>query len=192
MQSLLSRRFVEYGLVGLTGVFVNLGAFYLLAHVGGVQRNLASAAAIEVSILTNFALHDAWTFRDRKGRTGTAGARFLRFQSVSLVGLAVQLSTFIASNAALFWWLWPAAEIEAYARAAGGGGASVLIRVLVDPPPVGRLDLVSQLAGIVLGTLWNFLVNNFWTWRDRHEPHDAEDEHQGRDAADAGPAARPG
>ena len=32
--------------MGLTGVFVNLGAFYLLAHVGGVQRNAASALAI--------------------------------------------------------------------------------------------------------------------------------------------------
>ena len=165
LSSLFSRRFVEYGLVGLSGVFVNLGAFYVLGHVLGLQRNLASAVAIEISILSNFALHDLWTFRDRKGQTGTVGARFLRFQGVSLVGLIVQLSTFIACNLAIFWLWFPPTEVEAYL----GSDDGVLRRLLVSPPPVGRLDILSQLGGIALGTLWNFLVNNFWTWKARDE-----------------------
>jgi len=164
LSSLFSRRFVEYGLVGLSGVFVNLGAFWLLAHVGGLHRNVASALAIELSILSNFALHDLWTFRDRKGQTGALGGRFARFQGVSLVGLLVQVSTFIACNVILYAALWPTAEVDAY-FAGGEGAMSGLARALVDPPPVGRLDLISQLCGIALGTLWNFVLNNLWTWK---------------------------
>ncbi len=160
LSSLWSRRFVQYALVGVSGVFVNLGAFWLLGHGVGLHRNLASALAIELSILSNFALHDRWTFRDREGQTGGLAARFSRFQGVSLVGMLVQLTTFIVCNVALFALLWPAAQVGEYF-------AGSVWRPVVDPPPVGRLDLLSQLGGIALGTLWNFLVNNFWTWRAR-------------------------
>lgn len=160
LSSLWSRRFVQYALVGISGVFVNLGAFWLLGHVAGLHRNLASALAIELSVLSNFALHDRWTFRDREGQTGALVGRFSRFQGVSLVGMLVQLTTFIVCNIALYALWWPPAEVTEYFE----GG---VWRPLFDPPPVGRLDVISQLGGIALGTLWNFLVNNFWTWKAR-------------------------
>jgi len=83
------RRFIKFNVVGLTGVVVNEGLLILLAS-DGVYYLYASAVAIEVSIITNFILNDLWTFRDR--RHGDAATRFLKFNVLMLVGLAVNLA----------------------------------------------------------------------------------------------------
>jgi dolichol-phosphate mannosyltransferase len=76
--------------VGATGVGVNWGMYALLAH-GLVLAPLGAAViAIETSIISNFLLNDRWTFQ----KTDRSIARFLAFQSVSMVGMVVQLAVF--------------------------------------------------------------------------------------------------
>lgn len=60
-----NQRVMRFGLVGLSGVAVNLGALYAFQALGW-ERHLAILAAIEASVLSNFILNDAWTFRDRR------------------------------------------------------------------------------------------------------------------------------
>ena len=60
-----STRFLRFAAVGASGVVVNLGALALLT-TAGLTPTLASALAIQVSILTNFFLNDFWTFRDHE------------------------------------------------------------------------------------------------------------------------------
>ncbi len=59
------RRLVRFGLVGLSGVFVNMGFLWLLTEVMGFYYILSSLVAVELSIISNFLLNNAWTFRDR-------------------------------------------------------------------------------------------------------------------------------
>jgi putative flippase GtrA len=66
----------RFALVGLSGVGANLAALHLLAGVVGLPDALSSALAIEASLVWNFLLHDAFTFRDRRG--ATAGGRATR------------------------------------------------------------------------------------------------------------------
>jgi dolichol-phosphate mannosyltransferase len=82
-------RFIKFNLVGLSGVLVNEGVLVLLV-LAGVYYVLASAAAIEVSIVSNFLLNDFWTFRDR--RHGHVVTRLLKFNGLMLVGLLVNLA----------------------------------------------------------------------------------------------------
>ena len=82
-------RFIKFNLVGLSGIFVNEGLLVLLVY-GGAYYIYASAAAIEVSIVSNFAFNDLWTFRDR--RHGHAATRLLKFNGLMLVGLVVNLA----------------------------------------------------------------------------------------------------
>ena len=82
-------RFIKFNTVGLSGVLVNEGALLLLA-MRGIYYLYASAAAIEISILSNFILNDFWTFRDR--RHGHMAARLLKFNGLMLIGLAVNLA----------------------------------------------------------------------------------------------------
>ncbi len=137
---LLGSRFVRFALVGASGVAVNLGALWCLAGVLGVRDVLASAMAVEVSIVWNFALNDTFTFRDRNAAAQVGAAhRLLRYNLVSLVGLAIQLGTF------------------------------VLVRVAVlhglHREALGALRYPVQCVGIVLATAWSFAGNLHFTWR---------------------------
>lgn len=86
--------FCRFGVVGLSGVAVNLAMFTLFIHYG-VNKFLASPIAIEVSIITNFILNNYWTFNGRKTRDSTR-IKGLKFNVISLLSLVVSYSTFIA------------------------------------------------------------------------------------------------
>lgn len=82
--SLCGHRPLKFAAVGSTGVLVNEGLLYALAHVTPIY--IAGAISIEASILSNFALNDAWTFKDR--RAGSGLARCVKYHgAVALGGL---------------------------------------------------------------------------------------------------------
>ena len=90
--------FVKFSIVGLSGVFVNLGVFTLLLDLG-LSKYLCSPIAIEVSILWNFFLNNVWTFRWRES-VDSIQLKGVKFNAISLVALLVSFSTFVAlSNA---------------------------------------------------------------------------------------------
>ncbi|MEM3853564.1 MAG: glycosyltransferase [Conexivisphaerales archaeon] len=60
----------KYALIGLSGIFVNEAALYLLA--GYISPLIADIIAIEVSILSNFLLNESWTFRGRRISRGAS------------------------------------------------------------------------------------------------------------------------
>ena len=57
--------FLRFLLVGLSGVFVNMGVLWFLTEVGGLHYMASSLVAVEVSIVTNFLFNNSWTFRHR-------------------------------------------------------------------------------------------------------------------------------
>lgn len=59
-------RFLKFSLVGLSGVFVNLGLLWFLTEVVGIYYVVSNIIAVEVSIISNFILNDLWTWRDRR------------------------------------------------------------------------------------------------------------------------------
>ena len=84
------RRFVQFCLVGLSGVGVNMGIFWFLTRVTGLYDLIALIFGIVASIISNFILNEVWTFRDR--RTGGAKAilvRALKFDLVSIGAIAL-------------------------------------------------------------------------------------------------------
>ena len=89
-----STTFIKFGLVGASGVIVNLGAFSLLLLLG-INKYIASPIAIELSIIWNFFLNNYWTFRWRKTRDGLQ-AKGLKFNAVSFASLGVSYGTFVA------------------------------------------------------------------------------------------------
>ncbi len=159
LRAFLSVRFLKFAAVGASGVGVNLGVLWLLVGAG-LLETVASAAAIYVSILSNFALNEWWTFGDRRADSGTLLGRCLRFQAVSFVGALMQWVVFVLANVLWLRLLWGAAAYDAWV--AGGWGQAV-----TDPPAVGAWLYVSQLCGIGVATGWNFLANFHWTWGER-------------------------
>ena len=88
------RTVVKYGLTGLVGALVNLGSFQVLIELG-LHKFLASPIAIELSIVSNFLMHNYWTFADRT-MLGGKPIRGLKYNLVSLATLALSYGTFIA------------------------------------------------------------------------------------------------
>jgi dolichol-phosphate mannosyltransferase len=81
--------FVRFMVVGGTGVLVNSATLFVLYQVVGLPLIYATAMSVEVAIANNFVWNDRWTFQ----RAGRRASRFLKFNLVSLGGLAVTAAT---------------------------------------------------------------------------------------------------
>jgi len=88
------RRFARFSLVGAGGVLVQTLTLAVLLRVAGMHYLLATALAVELSVLHNFIWHRRWTWADRPG--SSAALSLLRFNgtngATSLIGnLALML-----------------------------------------------------------------------------------------------------
>lgn len=121
------QRFISFGLVGLSGVFVDMSLLYLLhdATSLGLGLTRSKIIAAEVAIINNFIWNDAWTFgdmsRQQKGWRPRL-LRLLKFNLVCLLGLTLNVlllnllfnvfginylvANFIAIAAVTFWNFW--------------------------------------------------------------------------------------
>lgn len=153
-------RFVRFGVVGASGVFVNLAVVALFERViladldphlverfgyGDIRGTLAILAGIVVSIFTNFVLNDAWTWGDRpKGGALAWVRRCLHFYVTN--GAAAGLQFGVA---------WALLHFGVFARSVAG----------LDLTPFEAM--MCSLAAIAVATPLNFAVNHFWTFRER-------------------------
>jgi len=93
---------LRFALVGLTGLAVNLAVMYLLLLLGAPVP-LASAAAVEASILWNFVLHEMVTFGSRlRGGVARVLARLAGFHASSLLSAVVTVAAATGFHAAGF------------------------------------------------------------------------------------------
>jgi len=109
---------LRFSLVGLTGVAVNLGAFEALRHFG-LNKFAASPIAIQLSVISNFLIHNYWTFAHRT-MAGRKRVRGIKFQLASVVTLALSYGTFVGLS------LWLPAASPVLLQAAGILPAAVL------------------------------------------------------------------
>lgn len=71
-----TRRAAKFGMVGLSGVAVNMLVLWLLKEQTRAPLWLASACAIESSLLNNFFWNYYWTFGDRQAASLRALAKY--------------------------------------------------------------------------------------------------------------------
>lgn len=86
-------RLLRFGVVGFSGVFVDMAVFYFLRiHLDlGLTRSTMLSA--EVAIVNNFLWNDLWTFGDiarRQPGNRQRFRRFLKFNTVCLAGIILQ------------------------------------------------------------------------------------------------------
>lgn len=131
-KGLLNPRLLKFGIVGATGVAVNMGSLYLLADFVRIPYFAGSPIAIELSILSNFWLNVVWTWKDRS-ETGGLWTKIWRYHVGA--GLTAILGNYL---------------------------------ILVGLTELCGVNyLISNLIGIGVGTLSNFIVNDIWTFKDR-------------------------
>ena len=116
----LSIRTLKFATVGGSGVAVNLGVLASLRALG-IIHGIAAAAAIEVSVLRNFAWNDMWTFRD--SRSGWFGERLTRYHGATAAGLLTQY----AVSVLLYWTLIRSSLLAQLVGIVAGFGANYLL-----------------------------------------------------------------
>lgn len=129
------KRFMRFGLVGLSGVFVDMSIFYLLHDPAALSLPLTRSKIIaaEVAIINNFLWNDRWTFADISSQQSGWSKRikrFIKFNLVCLLGLSLNV---------------------------------VILNILVNYFRIN--DYLANLIAIAIVTIWNFWINLKLSWR---------------------------
>jgi dolichol-phosphate mannosyltransferase len=128
-------RFLRFGLVGLSGVFVDMALLYLLSDPSALGLGLTRSKIIasELAIINNFLWNDRWTFgdiaRQQKGWNKRL-KRLLKFNLICLAGLVLNV---------------------------------LILNILFNVFGINRY--IANLIAIAAVTLWNFWVNLKLSWR---------------------------
>ncbi len=132
-------RFLRFGIVGFSGVFVDMAMLYLLSDPStlgwGLTRSKIIAA--EVAIFNNFLWNDAWTFADFSSKQKGWRKRFKRFLKFNIVCLAGLILNVLLLN--------------------------LLFNLFFVNVPNGRY--VANFIAIAAVTFWNFWLNLKLSWR---------------------------
>jgi dolichol-phosphate mannosyltransferase len=128
-------KFLRFGLVGLSGVFVDMGILYLLSDPTTLALPLTRSKIIagEIAIFNNFLWNDAWTFADVSSTQQEWHQRLKRFGKFNLICLAGLLLNVLVLN---------------------------LVFNFIIPN-----RYIANLVAIAVATIWNFWVNLKLSWR---------------------------
>ena len=86
------KKIFKFGMVGISGILVNMGVLYYLKEYAGFYYLVASFFAIELSILNNFLWNDLWTFRSSTDhKLSNRWHRLVAFHIVSVGGLVINM-----------------------------------------------------------------------------------------------------
>lgn len=87
-------RFLRFGVVGLSGLAVDMSALYLFFDVLGWGLTRSAILAAELAIVNNFIWNDRWTFGDlaqQQQQRRMIIKRFLKFNIVCVMGLILKI-----------------------------------------------------------------------------------------------------
>ena len=138
-------RFIKFGIVGASGVVVNLtvlhlGHEYLFNAIEASYKKpyLSLALAIALATLNNFTWNRLWTWADRV-KTLEAG----EVQPVSLRLLGMEFGQYVTASAF-------------------GSGLQYVLTLLLS----GSMDYrIANIIAIIAASVSNFLANDRWTFK---------------------------
>jgi dolichol-phosphate mannosyltransferase len=87
-------KFLRFGLVGFSGVFVNMAVLYVLREIFNLELTRSLIFAAELAIISNFFWNDLWTFGDisqRQPGMSQRLKRLLKFNTICLMGLILNV-----------------------------------------------------------------------------------------------------
>lgn len=128
-------RFIKFGIVGASGVVVNLSVLYLGQEFlfrsiaqQTLRLNLSLALAILIATISNFIWNRRWTWHDRQSlRTAHTLVQFGQYALACWLGTAIQIA--LTNLFALF-----------------------------------LHYLLANLIAVVIASLFNFVANDLWTF----------------------------
>ena len=93
-------KFMKFGVVGFSGVFVNFGVTYICKEWLKWNKYLSNMLGFAFAATTNYLLNRIWTFESTNPQIGTEYAKYF---IVSLVGMGIDMLTVYLLNGKLKW-----------------------------------------------------------------------------------------
>ncbi len=90
IESAFLRKFIKFGVVGLSGVVVDFSFTYVSKEWLKIQKYVANAIGFTIAASTNYFLNRWWTFLSHNPEIGLEYGKFI---AISLIGLVI--NTFI-------------------------------------------------------------------------------------------------
>ena len=93
-------KFLKFGAVGFSGVFVNFGVTWFFKEVCKLNKYVSNIIGFVVAATTNYLLNRWWTFQSTNPQVGTEYAKYFL---ISVVGLGIDTLTVYLLNGKLKW-----------------------------------------------------------------------------------------
>jgi dolichol-phosphate mannosyltransferase len=137
-------RFVKFGMVGGSGVVVNVGMLHAFTAFAKMDYRIASIVAIECAVINNFLWNYFWTWKDRKTESKRSFAyMFFKFHlSSGITALVVNWGLLIL--------------------------LTEVLRINYHIPGVPDYH-ISNVIGIGFGAVANFFIGHFWVFSKQPE-----------------------
>ncbi len=79
-------KFIKFGVVGFSGVFVDFGFTFLCKEILKIQKYIANAIGFTIAATSNYILNRIWTFESHNPEIAWEYSKFL---GISLIGLLI-------------------------------------------------------------------------------------------------------
>lgn len=143
--------FMKFGLVGASGVIVNIFIYTFLVTLD-LNYLVAATIAFLFAVSSNFYLNFIWTFKG-KGKGKSAKKKYLHFFIISLLNFIINLTIlkmtveFLSENELTY----------------------DIIKKYLGSNPDKIIKIIAQMIGIGMSTFFNFFGNYFITFREYKE-----------------------
>lgn len=79
-------KFIKFGIVGFTGIFVDFGITWLCKEKFRIQKYVSNSLGFTVATVSNYLLNRYWTFHSGQG---PQMVQFGKFFGIALIGLGL-------------------------------------------------------------------------------------------------------
>ena len=93
-------KFLKFGVVGFSGVFVDFGITYLFKEIMKINKYVSNAIGFVCAATSNYILNRIWTFQSENADVAT---EYGKFMLVSAIGLGINSLTLYILTDKLKW-----------------------------------------------------------------------------------------
>jgi dolichol-phosphate mannosyltransferase len=142
------KSFVKFGLVGASGVIVNMIVYTTLITME-VNYLVAATVAFLFAVSSNFYLNFIWTFKG-KGEGKSVRKKYFHFFTISLVNFLINLLVL---------------RIVVEFLSGNKWSYDIISEYVTNPKNI--IKIIAQIVGIGVATFFNFFGNYFITFGEK-------------------------
>ena len=100
IDKLLISKFLKFGIVGCSGMIIDLGITYLCKEILRINKFISNGIGFILAATSNYFLNRIWTFNSQSEEIGV---QYIQFMIVSSIGLAINSLSLYFFNEKLKW-----------------------------------------------------------------------------------------